>query len=100
MDDLPDPEAVHDMANVRFEIDALDRTLVRLLARRMRFIERAGTIKSDRAAVRDEWRKADVISKVCAAAREDGFPEQLAAEIWDVLVEGSIAHEFDVFDAR
>lgn len=100
MDALPDPAAAHDMADVRRAIDALDRELVRLLARRMRFIERAGYIKTERDAVRDEWRKADVIAKVRAAARTEGFPEPLAAAVWEVLVEGSIAHEFAVFDAR
>lgn len=88
------------MADVRRDIDALDRDLVRLLAQRMRFIERAGHIKADRAAVRDEWRKADVLGKVRAAARDADFPEALAAQLWETLVEGSIAHEFEVFDAR
>lgn len=87
------------MSEVRTAIDSLDRRLVELLAERMRYIEAAARIKTERSAVRDEWRKADVIAKVRAAAKEAGFPEQLAAQLWDVLVEGSIAHEFRRFDS-
>ena len=98
--DLPDPEQAHDMQAVRTGIDRIDQALVRLLAQRMRFIERAGHVKGDRGAVRDEWRKADVLQKVTARARDEGFPEALAAALWETLIEASIAYEFTVFDAR
>lgn len=100
MHDIPEPETARDMAAVRRGIDAIDAALVALLARRMRYIERAGVIKTDRDAVRDEWRKADVLAKVRAAALREGFPPDLAQALWDQLVEASIAHEFGVFDAR
>ena len=100
MSDLPNPHDARDMAAVRAGIDAVDAALVALLARRMRFIERAGVIKADRDAVRDEWRKADVLAKVEASAARAGFPPALARALWEQLVEASIAHEFDVFDAR
>jgi len=100
MTELPDPAAALTMADVRRDIDALDRALVTLLARRMRFIERAGIIKPTRDTVRDEWRKADVIAKVRAAARAEDFPENVAGALWETLVEASIAHEFTVFDQR
>ena len=100
--ELPDLNArdAPDMAAVRVGIDAIDAALVSLLARRMRFIERAGVIKADRGAVRDEWRKADVLAKVETTALREGFPPVLARALWEQLVEASIAHEFDVFDAR
>jgi isochorismate pyruvate lyase len=95
----PRPADCRTMADVRAAIDAIDRRLVALLGARMRYIEAAARIKPQRSAVRDEARKADVISNVRAAARDEGFPPELAAAVWEVLVEGSIAHEFDRFDA-
>jgi len=86
------------MSEVRAGIDALDRELVTLLARRLRYIEAAARIKPSRDAVRDEWRKADVLSKVETASRELGVPADLAARLWEELIEYSIAHEFAVFD--
>ena len=88
------------MAEVRAAIDQVDTEIVALFARRMRYIEAAARIKPDRDAVRDEPRKASVIDHACAIAREKDFPEALTRLIYDMLVEGSIAHEFERFDNR
>lgn len=88
------------MAEVRAGVDATDRELVILLARRFAFMTAAARIKPDRADVRDESRKAQVIANAVAAARAAGLPEGLAAEIWETLVEASIAFEFEKFDGR
>jgi isochorismate pyruvate lyase len=88
------------MAEVRAAIDHVDAEIVALFARRMRYIEAAARIKRDRAAVRDEPRKAEVIEHACAVARDLDFPPALTRQIYEILVEGSIAYEFDRFDKR
>ena len=88
------------MAQVRAGVDQVDRELVTLLARRFAYMDAAARIKPDRAAVRDERRKAQVIANARAAARAAGLPEEPIADLWDRLVEASIAYEFDAFDAR
>lgn len=88
------------MADVRREIDRIDRALVRLLAERLTYIERAGHIKPSRSTVRDEDRIRDVLAKVRTTCQQEGFPFAIAEPVWRQLMEGCIAHEFDVFDAR
>ncbi|GAA0735327.1 chorismate mutase [Sphingomonas japonica] len=88
------------MAEVRAGVDATDRELVALLARRFAYMDAAARIKPDRAAVRDEARKAAVIANVRAEARRHDIPEAIVADLWETLVEGSIAYEFAAFDAR
>ena len=88
----------HVMADIRCEIDRVDRALVRLLAERLTYIERAGHIKKDRTVVHDEARIADVLAKVKAACERESFPFAIAEPVWRALMEGCIAHEFDVFD--
>lgn len=88
------------MSDVRREIDRIDRALVRLLAERLTYIERAGHIKPLRSAVRDEDRIRDVLAKVRATCQQEGFPYTIAEPVWRQLMEGCIAHEFVVFDAR
>jgi isochorismate pyruvate lyase len=88
------------MAEVRAGIDALDHEIVALIATRMRFMDAAARIKSYRADVRDEERKAEVIANARQAAVELGVPPDLAEALWEVLVEGSIAYELDRFDQR
>ena len=86
------------MTDVRREIDRLDRALIRLLAERLTYIERAGQLKQDRASVRDEARINDVLAKVEASCRREDFPFAIAEPVWRRLMDGCIAHEFEVFD--
>ena len=87
------------MAEVRAGVDATDRDLVALLRTRFGYMDAAARIKTRRDAVRDEGRKAQVIANATAAARAAGLPEGLAPALWELLVEASIAYEFDAFDA-
>jgi isochorismate pyruvate lyase len=88
------------MAELRDEIDRIDRALVKLLSERQRYIERAAKIKADRAAIRDEARIEDVIAKVLAEARKAALSTEIAEPVWRALVERSIALEFKAFDAK
>lgn len=88
------------MAEVRREIDRLDRELVKLLAERQTYIEQAGVIKGERSAVRDEARIEDVVEKVLAEADRAGLSRAIAEPLWRLLIEKSIEHEFEVFDGK
>ena len=87
------------MPEVRAGVDAVDKELVALLARRFGYMDAAARIKTTRDAVRDEARKAQVIQNVVAQAKALGLPDELLAGLWDNLVEGSIAYELDRWDA-
>jgi isochorismate pyruvate lyase len=96
----PEPEACQTMTDVRTGIDALDADLIRLLARRFAYMRAAARIKPERSLVRDEPRKAAVIANAAALADELGVPATLVAELWERLVEGSIAYELDAWDGH
>ena len=88
------------MAEIRAGVDDVDRRLVALLAERLGYMDAAARVKTERAAVRDEWRKAQVIANVSAEAARFGLPADYAPMLWEALVEYSIAHEFDRFDEK
>ncbi len=92
------PEACTTMAEVREGVDALDRALVTLMAERQRYMEAAARIKPSRDVVHDDWRIEDVVSKVLAAAREQGLSPDIAEPVWRKLIERCIAHEFSAWD--
>lgn len=96
----PTPGECATLADIRCEIDRLDRALVALLAQRQRFIELAAEIKVSRSSVRDESRIEDVIAKVLDESRRAGLSAEIAEPVWRVLVERCIAHEFAVFDGK
>ena len=86
------------MTEVRAGVDALDRDLVALLATRFGYMRAAARIKPARDAVRDEARKASVIAAAVAEAEAYGIPADVVGDIWDRLVEGSIAYELTEWD--
>ncbi len=92
--------ACANMAELRAEIDRLDRALVRLLSERQRYIERAAEIKSHRSDIRDEGRIRDVLEKVKAEAAKTGLDQEIASAVWRELMERSIALEMDRFQRR
>lgn len=86
------------MSEVRAGVDAADRKLAELLGLRMRYMAAAARIKPERGLVRDEARKAQVLANARLNAAGNGVPPDLAEELWERLVEGSIAYEFGLFD--
>ncbi|MEG3088396.1 chorismate mutase [Sphingomonas sp. PB4P5] len=88
------------MIEVRAGVDQVDRELIALLARRFAYMDAAARIKPERSAVRDEGRKAQVVSNAIAAAEGAGLPADAIADLWDALVEASIAYEMAAFDRR
>ena len=96
---LPGPQCTT-MAEVRAGVDAVDRALIALLAERFAYMDAAARIKPTRDAVRDEARKAQVLANVRAEAAALGVPEAAVANLWETLIEASIAYEFEAFDRR
>lgn len=96
--EFPEPEACNDMTDVRQGVDATDRELMDLLARRYGYMRAAARIKADRDTVRDEGRKAQVIENARADAESRQLPGRDIARIWEALVESSIAYELEEWD--
>lgn len=99
MDQAPKPEDCRTMIDVRAGVDATDRALVALLETRFGYMRAAARIKPEKAHVRDEARKAQVIANARALAEEAGLPADDVADLWERLVETSIAYEAAHWDA-
>lgn len=94
------PAHCQTMVDVRAGVDNVDRALVALLQTRFGYMDAAARIKPTRDAVRDEARKAQVIANIRAEAAARGLPDELLMQLWEDLVEGSIAYELDRWDAE
>ena len=86
-----------EMAEVRYEIDRLDRVLVKLLAERQGYIEAAGRIKPRADEVRLSWRIEDVVAKVLDAAAQEGLSKRIAEPVWRELIDRCIDHEHEIW---
>ena len=88
------------MEEVRSGVDALDEAICRLIERRFAYMAAAARIKPSRSDIRDEARKAEVLRNVRRHASAAGWPPDLAASLWETLVEASIEFEFEEFDRK
>ena len=82
------------LEGLRSEIDALDRQLLDLLARRFEVVTRVAGLKAaQNLPARIEQRIVDVIRSREDAGLALGMPSGAAAAIWSAIVEQSCLHE-------
>ena len=85
------------MAEIRAEIDRVDRALVAMFAERTSYIDRAAEIKTEvglPARIND--RVEEVVRDVRAEAARHGLPPDQLEKLWRKLIDWSIAREEDV----
>lgn len=88
------PTACASMAELRPQIDAIDKELIELLVIRSQYIDRAVDLKRiENLPARTTDRVAQVIENVRMMAAERGLDPQLAETLWRELIEWSIARE-------
>ena len=86
------------MTDVRTQVDRIDGDLIALMTQRFACMDAAARIKKERAAVRDEGRKAEVLENVKQLAGAAGIPVPTVAAIWEMLIETSISYELQKWD--
>jgi len=82
------------MAELRVQIDRLDRQLIALLAERAGYIDRAAQLKpAEGLPARIGARVTEVKNNVRAEAVAKGLDPDLAEGLWSQLIDWSIARE-------
>lgn len=81
------------LAEVREQIDRLDRQLVALIAERGAYVRQAAGFKQSMDEVPAPQRVAQVLDKVCAVAREAGADPQVVEATWRAMIAAFIEAE-------
>ena len=82
------------MSEISTEIDRLDESLIRTLAERQRWVEKAVMVKKrDGLPARDDARMRQVIDHVRVLARAHNVDPALVETMWTEMVEWFIAYE-------
>lgn len=85
---------IETMSDLREAIDGIDRQIMALLAERLTYIDRAPVLKSrEGIAASAPGRVADVLAKVRESADKAGFDPEVAADMWQVMIDAMIARE-------
>lgn len=91
------PQDCHSMDALRAEIDALDRSLVALLAARAGYIDRAIDLKQINGwPARIPERVEKVVANARQTAEQQGLDPDLIEQLWRQLIDWSIAREAEV----
>lgn len=82
------------MADIRKEIDRIDESLIKLLAERQRWVEKAVVVKKrDGLPARDDARIAQVLDHIRVLARAHKVDPALTEAMWTEMVEWFVAYE-------
>ena len=86
------------LADVRANIDRLDRAIVALLAERAGYVTQAAGFKQTRGAVVDVPRIEEIVTKVRALAAQHATDPDLVERIYRAMIDAFIAYESGVWD--
>lgn len=101
MTDLTPPKSCASMAELRDQIDRLDRDLVAMLVIRAGYIDRAIELKpGEGLPARIPARVEDVVTKVRLSAKAQELDPMLAEDLWRVLIDWSIDREARVIGGQ
>ena len=88
------------LAEVRGNIDRIDRAIVALMAERGQYVAEAGRFKADPAAVSAPARVEAIIAKVRGLAREDGLAESVAERSYRAMIAAFEDYEREEWSRR
>lgn len=91
---MQSPDSCKNMTELRAAIDILDAELIKLLAKRADYIDRAIQLKSrEGLPARIDERVEYVAMRARDNAELNGFDPDLAEDLWRQMIEWSIARE-------
>lgn len=73
------------LADVRRDIDIIDRQIVELLAKRTELVNHVGQIKNPSEKVRDKAREASIIQELTSEAKSKGVSPALIKQLYGIL---------------
>jgi isochorismate pyruvate lyase len=79
-------ECCSTLAEVRDNIDRIDRGIARLMAERQKYVAEAGRFKKDPASVSDPVRVEAIIAKVRADAESQGLDPTVAERTYRAMI--------------
>ena len=80
-------------ADVRQQIDRVDRALVALLAERWTYVDRIWHLKDNPEEAIVPWRIEEVIQRVRKHAEEGNLPPDFAEAVWRCIIQQGIEYE-------
>jgi len=100
MSDLKQPADCHSKADIRLAIDALDRDLLEIFARRQGYVRRMAELKGHPDEAFDHERIETMVAAIRARAETLGLEGEQAELVWRTLIDWNVAFEKRAIRAR
>ena len=97
---MKQPDECIDMAEIRAEIDALDRQVIALLGRRFKYVKAASKFKTSETGVKAPERFRAMLQQRRVWAEEEGLSGEAIAQLYENLVNRFIAEEMKHWKAN
>lgn len=97
---MKDPEDCISIEEIRNGIDAIDNQIVKLIAKRAKYVDNAAKFKADIDSVKDEKRVARVIDSRRMLATEHGVSPELVEDIYRVMIKFFVEQEQKRWEAE
>ncbi|BCD68098.1 chorismate mutase [Nitratiruptor sp. YY09-18] len=92
-----DVKECQSLDEVRKEIDKIDEEIVRLIAKRSKYVKQAAKFKESIEDIKSEERINDVLSHVRHLAATLGISPNLVADIFKILIDKMVEMEIEEF---
>jgi len=95
-----DVEACKDMSDIRYAIDELDNSIIKLMSQRLKYVRKASEFKKDETDVRDSNRVKEVIESKKKLAIEHDLPPELIGDIYKMMIDSFIEEELEEWNSK
>ena len=85
------------LEEVRSEIDTIDEEIVRLIAKRSKYVKQAAKFKESVEEIKSDERINDVLSHVRHLAATLGISPNLVADVFKILIDKMVEMEIEEF---
>lgn len=94
---MMDIKECRSLDEVRKEIDSIDEEIVRLIAKRSKYVKEAAKFKESVEEIKSDERINDVLSHVRHLAGSLGISPNLVADIFRILIDKMVEMEIEEF---
>lgn len=100
MTEIKQPSECQSKADIRSAIDALDRELLEIFARRQGYVRRMAQLKQHPDEAFDHERIETMVAALKGRAEDLGLEGDQAEQVWRVLIDWNVAYEKRTIAAR
>ena len=83
---------------IRFELDKLDNTLIKIIKKRTNLVKKVLALKEHKNQIVDQKRIDEIFVRLDKEAKKRGVSQILVRSLWKIMIDSFISYEEEIFD--